>query len=806
MHKSIPQNEHIQYRLITLAAIFLFLYALTLSLSPAGRARSWEVEYRWSHWIGYLVWLIGILIANRFSARYLPERDPFLLPIAALLSGWGLMTIWRLFPAFGYRQIIWSAVAMGVFTIGLRLPSNLDFLRRYKYIWLVSGLALTALTLIFGTNPLGLGPRMWLGCCGVYFQPSEPLKLLLIIYLSAYLAERLPHLDHTGAQMTNRGQLLSLLAPTLLMTGLTLVLLIVQRDLGTASIFLYLYTSIVYVASGRKEIVWAGVGTLILSGIIGYALFDVVRLRGDAWLNPWLDPSGRSYQIVQSLLAVTNGGIFGRGAGLGNPGLVPIPHSDFIFPSIAEESGLIGGLGLILLIGLVLARGMRIALYTDNPFHSYLAAGLTAFLVGQSLLIIGGNLRLLPLTGVTLPFVSYGGSSLVTSWLCILLLMHISNVEQAGHPLVVPKLKPHLHLAAFLLAGLAGVSLVLGWWAFYRGPALLNRTDNPRRSISDRFVPRGAILDRNNQPIAATSGSPGDLTRHLLYPPLSPIIGYVDPVYGQSGLEDSLDAYLRGLRGNPQLSIWWNHLLYGQPPPGLDVRLTLDMDLQRAADQALAGHQGAVVLVDAKKGEILAMGSSPGFDANQLAIQWDTLVNDPSSPLLNRTTMGYYSIGNLLDGLLPDGKPLPELFTDPQIRLPAGESVAVDASKSSPLQLSLLAAALSNGGIRPAPVLVQAVNTPLAGWVLLPALEEIQMFTSEENAIKVIDSLKLTDLPIWQKVAVAAPIDSPPVTWYLGGSLLGSTGSQLAIAVLLEEANPTLAEEIGQSVLLSAGK
>jgi len=803
VQKSTPHNNRIQNRLVILASVFLFLYSLTLTLSPAGRLRSWEVDYRWFHWTGYFVWLTMIVIANHFSARYLPERDPYLLPIAGLLSGWGLMTIWRLMPGFGLRQTIWIAVAIGVFTVGLRLPSDLDFLRRYKYIWLISGLALTALTLVFGTNPLGSGPRMWLGCCGIYLQPSEPLKLLLIIYLSAYLAQRLPHLERGGSETTNRSQLLALLTPTLLMTGLALVLLTFQRDLGTASIYLFLYTSIVYVASGRREIVWAGIVILILSGFLGYALFDVVRLRVDAWLNPWLDPSGRSYQIVQSLFAVANGGVLGRGAGLGNPGLVPIPHSDFIFPAIAEESGLIGVLGLVLLVGLLLGRGVRIALYADQPFHSYLATGLTAFLVGQSLLIMGGTLRLFPLTGVTLPFVSYGGSSLLTAWLCILLLLHISNAEQTDHATDLLKAKPHLHLATFLLAGLAGIVLVLGWWAVYRGPDLLTRTDNPRRSISDHFVPRGAILDRNNQPIAATSGSPGDLSRQLLYPPLSPVIGYINPVYGQSGLEASLDDYLRGLKGNPQLSLWWNHLLYGQPPPGLDVRLSLDMELQRAADQELVGRQGALVLIDARKGEILAMASSPGFDANRLEEQWDALIDDPGSPLVNRATMGYYPTGKLLEGILPAGKSIAEVLTDPQIRLPATEPLPTTTPAPSPLQLSLLAAALSNGGLYPAPLLVQAVNTPLAGWVLLPPLEESQRLLTEDEARKAIESLTHAHLPIWQKVAVAHMDNGQTVTWFIGGILPGDTLNPLAVAVLLEEEDPTIAEEIGQSILIN---
>ena len=201
------------------------------------------------------------------------------------------------------------------------------------------------------------------------------------------------------------------------MTGIATLLFLVQRDLGTATIFIFLYSAMVFLATGWRWVPAASLGTLFGAGVLGYLVFDVIRLRVDAWINPWLDPAGRSYQIVQSLLAVANGGIFGRGPGLGNPSLVPVAHSDFIFAAIAEEGGLISVIGLFTLIGFLIYRGLRTAILASDNFRRYLAAGLTAFLAAQSVLIMGGNLRLLPLTGVTLPFISYGGSSLLVSFL-----------------------------------------------------------------------------------------------------------------------------------------------------------------------------------------------------------------------------------------------------------------------------------------------------------------------------------------------------------------------------------------------------
>lgn len=793
--------DRLQGRLLLLAALFLMLYASALSLSPAARARSWEVDLRWDHWLGVAIWLALFALAHDQTRRRLPGRDPYLLPIAALLSGWGLLTIWRLYPSFGLRQGVWLAISILIFLFGLRLPPDLGFLRRYKYLWLSSGLLLTALTLFLGTNPAGSGPRLWLGCCGIYFQPSEPLKLLLVVYLAAYLAGTRP----SSPASSPRLRLLPLLAPTLIMTGLVIALLLAQRDLGTVSIFLFLYTVVVYIASGNRRILLYGFVVLLAAGLGGYTLFDVVRLRVEAWLNPWSDPSGRSYQIVQSLLAIANGGLFGRGPGLGSPTLVPISHSDFIFAAMVEESGLMGALALLVLLALLASRGLRAAFNAADAYRRYLAAGLSAYLVGQSLLIIGGNLRLLPLTGVTLPFVSYGGSSLLTSFLSLLFLLQISRRSEGLRPETPPSSRPYLGLGAFLFAGLAATALASGWWSIYRGPDLLTRADNPRRAISDRSVRRGSILERHNTALAATLGEPGQYYRRVLYPPLSNILGYTHAVYGQSGLEASLDEYLRGLRGNPGLSLWWNHLLYGQPPPGLDVRLSLDIEVQRVADQALGQHVGALVLLNAGNGEILAMASHPTFDANHLDEIWEQLIHEPQSPLLNRATLGRYPLGELSAFLFPQGNATPGLGTSPQIYLPVTQPSWENGDLIlSPLHASLAAAALSAGGTPPNPLLVLAVNTPTAGWVILPAPRERVQWFAPETAHLLIAPLAHSQVPIWQRLARAPAGAGRVVTWYVGGTRPEWQGTPLGIAVLLEEDNPLAAEEIGQKVLMAA--
>jgi cell division protein FtsW (lipid II flippase) len=795
-----------QSRLLKWAGIYLALYCLILSLSAAVRERSWNVDYRLSHWIGFLVWALLVYQANRVMARRLQDCDPFLFPVACLLSGWGILTIWRLDPAFGIRQTLWFALSIGVIILGVRLSHNLLFLRRYKYILLGLGLLLTALTLILGTNPLGAGPRLWLGCCGVYFQPSEPLKLLLVIYLAAYFADRLPV----------RIRLVPLLLPTLAVMGVALLLLLVQRDLGTASLFILLYTIMVFLVTGRRRVLLGAFAALALALLIGYLSVEIIRIRVDAWINPWIDPSDRSYQIIQSLLAIANGGTIGRGPGIGNPSLVPVAISDFVFAAIAEESGLLGTLALLIMIWIILARGMLAALLAPDRFRRYLAGGLTAYLGIQSILIIGGNLRLLPLTGVTLPFVSYGGSSLLTSFIALLLLVHIGTSDES-EPAILINPHPYTILTGLFMLALAAIGLTNAWWSIYRGPDLLSRTDNPRRAIADRYVPRGDLVDRNNRPIDAITGASGAYIRVYEYPELGPVTGYTHPVFGQAGLEASLDPYLRGLQGNPTSLVWWDHLLYGTPPPGLDVRLSVDLSLQTLADQLLGGHPGAVVLLNAESGEILAMASHPTFDPNKLDEEGVTLRQDPAAPLVNRATQGLYPIGTLLLPLVQarfgEAKPGESdlysfyeslgFFRAPELHLPAAEGQIykdLDKLYISPLQAGLAASSLSSHGLLPNPRIAMAVNTPKQGWVVLPASSEATEVLQPRAADETAAAYATGNGPFWQHVGQASREDEL-VTWLLAGTLPEWGGPPLSMVVILEENNIFLAQHIGTEIL-----
>lgn len=802
-------NRITQGNLLKIAAVFLFLQSTIITLSPAVRARTLDADLRWSQWVVVLTWGILVFLIHRGISKRLPDADPFLFPAAALLSGWGVLTIWRLDSNLGARQALWLDLCLLGFLLGLRLPVTLDFLRRYKYLLLSGGILLVGFTLLFGTNPIGIGPELWLGCCGFYFQPSEILKLLLIAFLSAYLADKL----------AIRIQTFSLIVPTFIVSGLAILLLLFQRDLGTASLFIALFTIMIYLGTGRRRTLLFSGGMLVVFGIAGYYFIDIVRARMDSWLNPWADPGGSSYQVIQALLAFANGGLEGRGPGLGSPGLVPVAVSDFIYAAIAEETGLFGTSGLLTLFGLIIARGLLIALRAPDLFRRLCAAGLSSYFGIQALLIIGGNLRLLPLTGVTLPFVSYGGSSLLTSFIALLFLLLISNHLDA-EPAVLINPQPYVVVGALLSLGIFAAALANGWWTIIRAPDLLTRVDNPRRIIEDQFVPRGDLVDRNNSIITTTEGEIGSLERSYVYPDLAPITGYNHPKFGQSGLEASLDEYLRGQQGVPATTIWWNHLLYGMSPPGLDVRLTIDLYLQFRADELMLGRTGAVVMLNAETGDILVMSSHPTFNPNHLDELGDQLRDDPDRPLINRAAQGLYPIGTMLNpfALAVLGK---QSLTDDErevvhqtigfdqrleFQLEVAEPLSasgLDHFRVSPLKVALASAALSNHGQIPAPSIASAVNTPTEGWIILPTpgtpFEAIPAGAADEAA----ESFIAEGLNYWSYLGTAIE-DKSFVTWFVAGTPPNWQGSPIVVVVVLEENNQRLAQRIGEELIVDA--
>lgn len=423
-------SDHFQLLLMGLATLFVSLTGLGWVVA-AGSDVLWPSIGLWGGWF------VGVVGAFIYLRLVRPAQDPLLFPIGALLMGWGMWLVARLAPNFMWRQLIWILLAIGLMAAVATIPNRFQSLRQYPYTWMVCGLTLLIATLVFGVNPSGGGARLWLKIpfTTVFFQPSELLKILFLIFLASYFSK---HDSLTRLRRPHRtfGPL-PYLAPLLLVWGFCLTILVWQRDLGAATIFFLVFLGLLYLATGEKWYVIGGGVLLFVAGVAAYFIFDLVALRIDAWLNPWPEADNRAYQIVQALYAIGGGGVFGKGIGQGFPIYIPVVHSDFAFAAIGEEWGLIGSIVTVSLFFTLIVRALRIAFQTRWRFDMYLAAGIAFMFFVQTLLIMGGVTRLLPLTGVTLPFISYGGSSLLVSGIMLGLLIYLSDRSRREQPMSI---------------------------------------------------------------------------------------------------------------------------------------------------------------------------------------------------------------------------------------------------------------------------------------------------------------------------------------------------------------------------------
>lgn len=373
--------------------------------------------------VGLLVfWTITALVLRHYFFR----ADPVLLPVAVFLASIGLTLILRLRPDLFIPQAMWLAAGLIAFIITVVIFRQPEDISKYKYLCGITGLVLLVSTIAFGVE-IG-GNKNWIILGPVRFQPAEFAKLLIIIFLAAYLSERRQLLTyatrHYGPLTLPHPRFI---APLMVLWALTMAMLIVQRDLGAALLYFGTTVMMAYMASGRWSYVALALCLFFSGSAVCYLLFSHVQVRIDIWLNPWSDPTGRSYQIVQSLFALGSGGVLGSGLTFGYPGMIPEVHTDFIFAAIGEELGLAGAAGVIIAYILIVYRAFRIALASQLPFTMLLAAGLGVLTALQVFIIIGGVTKFLPLTGITLPLISYGGSSMVASFILLGMLFAISE-------------------------------------------------------------------------------------------------------------------------------------------------------------------------------------------------------------------------------------------------------------------------------------------------------------------------------------------------------------------------------------------
>ncbi len=424
-------------------------------------------------WPSTLPLLLFLAVSIGMSWRKI-NADQVLLPLVALLTGLGLMLIARLEPSLvalydepigeaiyngvDARQTLWVTIGVIILAIMIFVPwdtifirlqnsSFVDWIDHNRYAWLALGLLLMLATFIFGVDPNQSGVRVWFNFGWFLFQPSELLKIILVIFMASYLEE------HRAVVSSNYhlGRLtlppLPHLIPLVVMWGMAMGIIVFQRDLGAALLLFGVFLAMLYVATGKGWYVAAGLAAFASGAFILYEVVQVagigalesavgvVKLRVDVWLDPWATAQGTGYQIVQATYALASGGIFGTGLGRGIPAIVPAIHTDFAYVAVGEELGLIGTLAVLIAYLLLIFRGYHIAMTIEGRFRGFeqlLALGLTTILAVQTFVIVGGNLRLIPLTGITLPFISYGGSSIIINFLIIGLLMRISMRKQTA--------------------------------------------------------------------------------------------------------------------------------------------------------------------------------------------------------------------------------------------------------------------------------------------------------------------------------------------------------------------------------------
>ncbi len=401
------------------------------TLSSLGTAGSLPTDI-----IPFLVLVFALMLVAHLSLRRLaPQADPVLLPLAALLNGAGYVFIAGLNSAEASAQATWTAVAVVAFVATLAVFPRAVNLERYRYSFAFVGVVLLVLPLVPHIGEDVNGARLWVHLGPLNFQPEEFAKLALAIFFASVLAERADLLA-TGTRRIGRWLVLEpkYLAPLLGAWCVSLLVLLAENDLGSSFLFFTLFVGLLWVATGK----WAylAIGAGLFTGGAWFALDFVhhAQTRVQAWLDPWAHFATSGYQIIEGWFALAAGGLWGLGPGQGNPGVIPEASTDFIFASIGEEIGLVGVTALLITYLLMMGSGLRIALRSQRSFSKLLATGFSMLLIVQVFVVVGGITRIIPITGITLPFVSYGGSSLVSNYILLAILLRISDdnaIEQA---------------------------------------------------------------------------------------------------------------------------------------------------------------------------------------------------------------------------------------------------------------------------------------------------------------------------------------------------------------------------------------
>ena len=369
------------------------------------------------------VLMTGIVYLTNILMIKLKYEDEILFLIVSMLASVGLIILYRLDPVLGYKQLAWFVLGNVLFFCGAYIYRKLTIWDQLIYVYPVLSLILFCLTLLFGTKIKGATNWIMIGSIG--FQPSEIIKLLFIFFIAAYYRHP-DKLTINNFPWYRRKIKLDSKYVFMFLVYLHIGFLAAQRELGTGLLFLLIYLIMLYVFDSNFKFFLANMGMVLLGGLAGFAFVHHVQVRFMAWMNPWADVAGKGYQITQSLFTIGAGNFFNTNIGLGHPEYIPEVTTDFIFSAICEELGVFGGVAVVLLDFILVYRGIKITLNIKDCFHKAVALGISVMLGLQSFIIIGGVIKLIPLTGITLPFISYGGSSLTTSFIALGILQAAS--------------------------------------------------------------------------------------------------------------------------------------------------------------------------------------------------------------------------------------------------------------------------------------------------------------------------------------------------------------------------------------------
>lgn len=607
---------------------------------------------------------VAFVIAHIATRRFAPGADPALLPIAFALSGIGIAFVTRLAPDLAVNQVMWLFLGVAFMVLVLAFVRNLDKVANYKYTLMIAGFLLLLSPLVPGLGQEIYGSRIWLSLGGFSFQPGEIAKIIIVLFLAGYLAQNREMLSVFTVRVGPfRLPDIRTLLPLILMWGVALLIVVFEKDLGSALVLFFMFLVMLYVATGKKFYLAIGLGLIAVGGVGAFLAFDHVQVRVNTWLDPFADAQNTGYQLTQAIYSIADGDLFGVGLGNGLAEQIPVVESDFIFADIAEEIGLLGAAGVLLLFLCFAIRGFVTAARAKSDVSSFAAVGLTSVIVLQAFIIVGGVTRLIPLTGITLPFISQGGSSLLASFIIVGLLLRCGD-EGTGVGQEMTSATSSLHansvlgrvslgkrlshsmlfcsaLFALLVANLTMIMVVQA--DYYQ-----SMPGNNHSLAKEARTERGTISTYDGV-VLAQSVPTEDGTFERVYPAgdlASQVVGYSSARFGTSGIEQ---AYNDTLKGKENFASWTDVLnsFAGIGGAGNDVALTLNSKIQQAAQDALAGRTGACVVMDPDTGAILAMASSPTYDAADFETVIEQANADSSDTrLINRAIHALYSPGS----------------------------------------------------------------------------------------------------------------------------------------------------------------